>query len=164
MSESRTTGQRIVLIIGSIGPLGHAPASGTVTVALIGIPLFWLMHDWSRVTYAVCTLLIAVSAVWLHTVGDRILGQRDSRCLVWDEIVGFLIAVAFVPFTWQIALLAFCLERAIDILKVPPANWIDRHWKGGFGVVADDVVAGLYTCLIVHLIIRTVPHYVGVGS
>lgn len=161
MAEARTRSQHAILWIGSIGPLGYAPASGTVTVGVIGIPLFWLMHDWSRITYVACTLLVMGTAVRLHAAGDRLLGRSDSRCLVWDEWVGFLVAVSFVPFTWQLAALAFVVERLFDIVKIPPANWIDRHWKGGFGVVADDVVAGLYTCCIVHLTIRMWPALVG---
>ncbi len=90
-------------------------------------------------------------------VGDRILGEKDSRRLVWDELAGFMIAVAFVPFTWQLALLAFVLERAFDVLKIPPANLIENHWPRGWGVVCDDIVAGLYTCGILHLLLYFKP-------
>jgi len=59
-----------------------------------------------------------------------------------------MVAVTLVPFTWQTAVGAFLLERLIDIVKVPPANIIERAWPGGWGVVGDDVVAGLYTWAI----------------
>jgi phosphatidylglycerophosphatase A len=138
----------VLLLIGSIGPLGHAPASGTVTVAVIGLPLFYLMHTWPWWAYTIVSIVFIGSSVWVHHIGDRVLGEKDSRKLVWDELAGFLIAVAFVPFTWQLALLAFLLERFLDIVKIPPAGWIERSWPGGWGVVGDDVVAGLYTRLI----------------
>ena len=154
--SSRAPG-RVVLLIGSIGPLGHAPASGTVTVAVIGLPLFYLMHTWPWWVYTVVSLAFIGLSVWVHDVGDRILGEKDSRKLVWDELAGFLIAVAFVPFTWQLALLAFLLERFLDIVKVPPARWIERCWPGGWGVVGDDIVAGLYTRLILFAIIALCP-------
>ena len=156
--------QRLLLSIGSIGPLGHLPASGTATVAVIGVPLFWLMHGWPFWTYTGVTLSFTAVAVWLHTLGDRILGEKDSRRLVWDELAGFLFAVALVPFTWRLAVLAFLLERVIDILKVPPANWIERHWPGGFGVVGDDVVAGLYTRGLLHAAISFAPSLVGLSE
>ena len=95
--------------LGSIGPFGHLPASGTVTVALLGLPLFWLMHTLPPLLYVVATLVFAGLAVGVHHLGDSILACKDSRILVWDELVGFLFAVAFVPFTWQLALLAFLL-------------------------------------------------------
>ncbi len=161
MTETLQTRHRILLLVGSIGPLGHAPASGSVTVGIVGLPLFWVMHDWPPVGYAVGMLSFTLAAVWLHAKGDRILGEKDSRKLVWDELVGFLFAVAFVPFTWRLAAVAFVVERTLDIVKVPPANWVEKHWPGGWGVVGDDVVAGLYTCAVLHIIIRLVPAWVG---
>jgi len=122
------------------------------------------MRDVPWLVFVPCTLAVTLAAVWLHSMGDRILGQKDSRLLVWDEVVGFLIAIAFVPFTWQLAILAFLFERVIDIVKVPPANWIEDGWKGGWGVVGDDVIAGLYTCGLLHLIVRIAPGWVGLNA
>ena len=138
------------------------PASGTVTVAIVGIPLFWLMHTWHPVIYISTTLAFTAVSVSLHQIGDQILGEKDSRRLVWDELVGFMFAAMFLPFTWQLATLIFLIERAIDIVKVPPAHWIEKKWPGGWGVVGDDVVAGLYTCLIAQVVIRLVPSWMGV--
>jgi phosphatidylglycerophosphatase A len=157
-----TRGQRILLHIASIGPLGHVPASGTVTVAVIGVPLFYGMQGWSPLLFVTTTLLFSASAICLHQIGDRWIGQKDSRVLVWDEVAGFLFAVAFVPFTWQLAITAFVLERIADIVKVPPARWIEDHWPGGWGVVGDDLVAGAYTCGVLHLLIYVWPTVMGV--
>ncbi len=156
-----TRSQRALLLVGSLGPLGPLPASGTVTVAVVGIPLFYLMHQWHEIVYILVTLAFIAASIWLHDVGDRILGEKDSNKLVWDELAGFLVAVAFLSFTWKIAVLAFVLERAIDVSKVPPANWIEKHVPGGWGVVGDDLVAGLYTCVIVHLAAKYAPALVG---
>ena len=154
--------QRTLLLVGSLVPLGHLPASGTVTVAVVGIPLFCLMHEWPDIVYILVTLAFTAASIRLHDVGDRILGEKDSRKLIWDELAGFMVAVAFLPFTWKIAVGAFLLERAIDIAKVPPANWIEKHIPGGWGVVGDASVAGLYTCAIVHLVVKYFPAIVGI--
>ncbi len=77
--------------------------------------------------------------------------------LVWDELAGYMVAVVGLPFTWQLALAAFLIERILDILKIPPANWIEDHVPGGWGVVGDDIIAGLYTCGILHAIARAAP-------
>lgn len=159
--EHPTRKERVLLSIASIGPLGYLPASGTVTVAVIGVPLFAWMHSWSRLSYTVVTLGVTFTAVWLHDWGDRLLGEKDSRKLVWDEVAGFLIAVAFLPFTWPLAVVAFFAERLIDIIKVPPARWIERRWPGGWGVVGDDVVAGIYTSALLQILIRVAPGVVG---
>lgn len=163
MANKQTRAQRLLIGIGSCGPLGRFPASGSSTVALVGLPLFWWTAGWPATTYIVSTLVFTILAFWIHQVGDKILGEKDSQRLVWDELVGFLVAVTFVPFTWRLAALAFVMERVLDIAKVPPARWIERSWPGGFGVVGDDVVAGLYTCGLLHLLIRYAPQFVGLS-
>ena len=151
------TRQRVLLLMGSIGPIGHLPASGTLAVALCGIPLYYAMAGLSNWLYLAVTLAFTLASVALHQAGDRLLGEKDSRKLVWDELVGYMIAVAFISrFTWQVALIGFFLERIIDIAKVPPANWIERRVPGGWGVVGDDVIAGLYTCGLLHLMLHFV--------
>ena len=146
--------RRAGLLVGSLGPIGYAPASGTVAVAAAGIPLAWLMHAYlSTAVYAVVTVGFTLAAMVLHHWGDRVLGESDSRKLVWDELSGYFVALFLVPFSLKSAVIAFFLERIIDIVKVPPANWIDRHMHNGVGVVLDDVVAGVYTCAIMHLLV-----------
>jgi len=148
--------------VGSFGPLGYLPASGSVTVAIIGVPMFYLLHAWPAAAYAAFTLAFTAAAIALHAWGDRLLGTKDSRLLVWDEIAGFLFAVAFLPFTWRLAVIAFFVERTLDIVKVPPAPWIEKRWPGGWGVVCDDLIAGLYTCVLLHLLIHFAPGVAGV--
>ena len=156
---------KALLLAGSIGPLGHLPASGTVAVAVAGIPLAWLMRShlpgWGY--WLVCAAF-TLAAVWLHDVGDRLLGEKDSRKLVWDELAGFFVAVGLMPWTWGFVVLGFLLERAIDIVKVPPANLIEKRWSGGWGVVGDDVVAGFYTMLILLAVERIEPLRVWLGA
>ena len=148
----------------SIGPLGYLPASGTITVAVVGVPMFYILHAWSAPAYAAFTLAFTAAAIALHDWGDRQLGTKDSGLLVWDEIAGFLVAVAFVPFTWRLAVIAFFVERSLDIVKVPPASWIEKRWPGGWGVVGDDLIAGAYTCALLHLLIHYAPGIAGIAS
>jgi phosphatidylglycerophosphatase A len=155
-------GRSWLLILGGLGPMGSLPASGTLTVALLGLPLFWATRDVPIPVYIAVTVAFIFAAVGVHHVGDRLLGEKDSQKLVWDELAGFALAVTAVPFTWQTAVLALLVERAIDIVKVPPAGWIERSWPGGWGVVGDDVVAGLYTCAILHLAVGGFPGVLGV--
>lgn len=161
----RSVGQRWLIRVGSIGPIGRAPASGTVCVGLVGIPLVWLMQTYLPALwmYVGATCVLTLVSVAIHQVGDRILGAKDSRLLVWDELVGFAIAMTLVPWTWQLVLAGFLLERAIDIAKIFPANWVERRVPGGWGVVGDDVMAGLYTLGLLHLACGYLPGWVGLG-
>ena len=159
--SSATSAQRWLVHLGSLGPLGHLPASGTCTVAIAGLPIFWLLSRQSLGFQIVFAVLFALAAIWLHHHGDRILGEKDSGLLVWDELAGFFVAILGVPFTWQLAVIAFFAERIIDIAKVPPGKQIEDQWPGGWGVVGDDLVAGLYTCGLVHLAMRIFPSLAG---
>ncbi len=164
MKKHLPIGQRTILLIGSIGPLGYVPASGSVAVALVGIPLYLLMHRYLPLGWYIGgTALLTGVSVCLHQVGDRVLGEKDSRKLVWDELAGFIIAMTAVPATWQLIVLGFALERGIDIAKVPPADLVEQRVPGGWGVVGDDVIAGLYTLGLLHLACRLAPGALGLG-
>jgi len=144
-----------------MGPLGFLPASGTVTVGVVGLPLFWLTRDWPVPFYCAAAAAFILASVGLHQWGDRILGEKDSRKLVWDEVAGFLVAVIAVPFTWQTALAALLIERLFDVTKVQPARWVEDHWPGGWGVVGDDIVAGLYALMVLQGLIAVSPGLLG---
>lgn len=160
--RERASQSRLLLRIGSIGPLGHMPASGTVTVAVVGLPGFWLLAHWPWWARLLFAVVFAAASIRLHEIGDALLGEKDSRKLVWDELAGFWVAVVFAPeFTWPLAVIAFLAERIIDIAKVPPGNWIEQRWPGGWGVVGDDLIAGAYTCGLLAVLIRFVPNWVG---
>jgi len=70
-------------------------------------------------------------------------GMHDGPEIVIDEVAGYMITLTWLPLTWQVWVLSFFLFRALDILKPFPLSWIDRRVKGGAGVVADDVAAGV---------------------
>jgi len=151
-----------LILIGSIGPLGYLPASGTCTVIAVGVPMYFALSDVPAPVYAGLVVIFSLASVWVHGRGDVLLGEKDSRKLVWDELAGFLVAVAFLDgFTWQLAVAAVILERFFDITKLPPANWVERRLPGGWGVVGDDLVAGVYTCILLHLAAHYLPGPLG---
>src|SRR3990172_8277899 len=164
VTQPTTKRQRLLLAVVSLGPIGYLPASGTVAVAIVGVPMFYLLDAWPAAAYVTFTLAFTAGAIAPPGWGDRVLGTKDSRVLVWDEIAGFLVAVAFVPFTWRLAFIAFFVQRCLDIVKVPPAPWIEKRWPGGWGVVGDDLVAGIYTCALLHLLIHYAPGVAGVTA
>lgn len=143
-----------VVSIGSFGPIGTFTGSGTIAVGAVGIPVFWWLATLPRPVAGAATMVIALVAVAVHDAGGRILKEKDSHVLVWDEITGYLAAVVWLPFSWQLALVAFVLERAFDIVKIPPAPWIERRVPGGWGDVGDDLIAALYTRLVLELLHR----------
>ena len=162
----RSPGDRLLHFAGTLAYLGYVPiASGTTAVAVVGIPTYWLLVGYLKVstaTFALATGVLTILSIWIAGRTDRVLGEQDSKKNVIDEIPGFWIALIGLPATWQTVAAAFFFERAIDIAKVWPANWIERRMPGGWGVVLDDVVAGLYTLGILHAAVRILPNWFGV--
>jgi phosphatidylglycerophosphatase A len=87
---------------------------------------------------------------------EKIVNRADPGLVVVDEIVGQLLALLAAPHHPLAALLAFLVFRLFDTLKPFPAGWLDRHIHGGLGIMLDDVVAGLYSLLLLQLAWRFV--------
>lgn len=167
-SSSGRSSDRLLLLIGSLGYVGFVPfASGTVAVAVVGIPLYLVLVVLLKLTwpaYLGFTVLFTLFSIYIAQQADRILNEKDSKKNVIDELPGYLIALTALPPSWQIIVAAFFLERAIDIAKVWPANLIEKKLPGGWGVVLDDVVAGLYTLVILHALTAFFPAIFGAAG
>jgi len=141
----------ITLMLASNFGLGYAPvASGTVGT-LAGIPLFWLLAGLDPGPYLLGVAGVLVVSFWSAHAAGKIYGVADDGRIVIDELAGYLLTVAGLPFSWRAALLGFLFFRIFDILKPPPASWFDRRLKNGFGVVLDDLAAGVYAALALRL-------------
>jgi phosphatidylglycerophosphatase A len=92
--------------------------------------------------------VLFLAGIWACEVTGRHLGVSDHGAMVWDEVVAFLLILAVVPsgLAWQAA--AFVLFRFFDIAKPQPVRYFERRYRGGFGVMFDDLVAAAYTLLV----------------
>lgn len=131
---------------------GLAPKAPGTFGTVAAIPLFFVMSILSPVEYAVAVLLMAFAGIYICGRAAELAGVHDHPAIVWDEIVGFLIAMFLIPVSWHSVLLAFVLFRVFDIFKPWPISWLDKHCHGGFGIMIDDVVAGFFALAIMHLI------------
>lgn len=130
-----------------VGLIPFAPGTfGT----LLAMPLYWLMQPLSVVWYIALTLAIAACGVWVTGRTARDLGVHDHGAIVFDEIVGYLVAMAFAPAGWVYMLAGFGLFRLFDIAKPFPLRRLERL-PGGLGIMADDLGAGVYAALCMHL-------------
>jgi phosphatidylglycerophosphatase A len=139
--------RRLALLLASNLGLGYAPVASGTFGTLAGLPAFWLLAGLSPAGFLLAWAGVTAVAVWAAGAAGRHYGVADDGRIVIDELSGYLVTVAFLPWNWTTALLGFIWFRVFDILKPPPANWIDRHCKNGFGVVFDDVAAGIYAAL-----------------
>jgi len=127
-------------------------APGTVG-SLLGIPLY-LALAWLPVpVFLFIVVLLFLFGIWCCEVSTRHLGVHDHGGIVWDEIVGMLIALITVPISVLHLALGFLLFRLFDILKPWPIGWIDKRIHGGLGIMMDDVIAGAMACVSLQLIL-----------
>ncbi len=123
--------------------VGRIPvAPGTFGSLLALLPCFWLaglpMPAASGIILAFIGLAVAVA----HAA-EKLLKAKDPGCIVIDEVAGMMVTLAGVPFNGVTAVAGFIVFRLLDILKPFPIRSAERHFSGGFGVVLDDVVAGI---------------------
>jgi phosphatidylglycerophosphatase A len=123
----------------------YAPGTmGTV----VAIPFAIAMKTMPTVVFWVVLVLMFLLGIELCNRVSRKLGVHDHGGIVWDEIVGYCLSVAFVPLQWQWFLAAFVLFRFFDIYKPWPIRQLDKKVGGGFGIMIDDVVAGIFTIAV----------------
>ncbi len=92
------------------------------------------------------------------------LGRPDHGAIVIDEVVAIWIVLLMVPPTWVAQVAGVVLFRVFDIAKPPPIRALDRRFKHGIGVMADDIVAAFYTLVVMAIVMRLAPAALWVGG
>jgi phosphatidylglycerophosphatase A len=131
---------------------GAAPKAPGTFGTLAAIPLYLLLAQlplWAYVVVLVATFAIGI---YLCDQASKDMGVHDHGGIVWDEFVGFWIAMTALPFHWGWILAGFVLFRFFDILKPWPISWLDKKVHGGMGIMIDDVVAGLFALVILQAV------------
>jgi len=128
------------------------PASGTIG-SLAAIPFGFAINYFSHPVYLLAAAIILFLGS-IHPVGrfGKMVGETDSSSIVVDEVVGMWIAGIAAFSNIYLWIIAFLLFRFFDITKIQPAKIIDRKVKNGFGVMLDDVIAGIYALLGVSIV------------
>jgi phosphatidylglycerophosphatase A len=141
---------RLALFVATGGYVGYVPfAPGTFGSAL-GLGLLWGLRPFGDVRLEiVMIILVLVLGVWSGSVAERYAGRVDPGIVVIDEVAGMLITMLLIPVTAISVLAGFLVFRALDILKPWPARRLERL-PGGFGIMADDVMAAAYGNLVMH--------------
>lgn len=120
---------------------------------LVAIPLFVYLSNLTPIYYISTVVLLYIVGVYIchQTAIDN--HETDPGYIVFDEIVGFLVAMFMVPATWSWILVGFIIFRFFDILKPPPIKAMEKNRGIGMAIMLDDVIAGLYTVVIIHFIL-----------
>jgi phosphatidylglycerophosphatase A len=131
---------------------GLAPKAPGTMGTIAAIPLWWLLAQLPLASYLMVVLVSAIIGIYICGAAAKTLGVHDHGGIVWDEFVGFWIAMAALPVTWTSLILGFVLFRFFDIVKPWPISWLDKKVSGGFGIMIDDVIAGIAAAGIIALL------------
>ena len=133
---------------------GYLPKAPGTWGSLVGLLLFFLLHTLSLEIYLSVVGGIFVIGTFAAGEAEKIMDHQDPGLVVIDEIVGMLITMIAVPATPLFMVLGFALFRIFDIWKPFPVGFVDQRFHGGLGIMLDDVVAGIYSLLILQLLFR----------
>jgi phosphatidylglycerophosphatase A len=137
--------------------IGYSPVAPGTLGTLIAIPVYYFLSAIPSPIYEITLIGFFFLSVWISENAEIFFGKKDDQRIVIDEMMGFLITMLWVPKATHFIVIGFFLFRFFDILKPFPIRRLERGLKGGFGVVLDDVIAGVYANIILHLVGRIYP-------
>ncbi|MEI6243612.1 MAG: phosphatidylglycerophosphatase A [Acidobacteriota bacterium] len=148
--------RRVAVWIAAVGPLGFAPIAPGTFGSAAGILIYWLTRHWSTPAQLGLIVVVTVVGTWAATEAAKHFGREDPGQVVIDEVAGQLVTLAFTGAGVTAALAGFFIFRILDIIKPYPANRFERL-HGGVGIMADDLMAGVYGCVLLQLLMHYFP-------
>ena len=144
-------------IIATFFCVGYAPkAPGTVgTVA--ALPLYGILRRLSLPRYLLATAILALLGVFVSGKMEKDWGNDPAQVVI-DEVVGLLITLVSRPKGWKEITLGVLLFRVFDIIKPFPVGYVDRNVPGGTGIMADDILAGGISAILLFLVPKRMLH------
>lgn len=131
---------------------GLAPKAPGTFGTLAAIPLFLLLSLLTPIMYLLAVAVVSIVGIYICGKAAEDVGVHDHPAIVWDEFAGFFITMIMVPISWQSIVVGFVLFRLFDILKPWPISFIDKKISGGLGIMLDDILAGIFSLIIMQLI------------
>lgn len=145
--------RKIARFIATGAYVGYSPLAPGTFGTVWGILIAYFTSPLSLTAQALVIFGVFLASVLTADIASKDAEIKDPGFIVCDEITGALAGFFLIPFTAFNAILVFLLFRFFDILKPYPIGLIDKGLGGGLGIVLDDLVAGVFTCVLAHLII-----------
>lgn len=129
---------------------GLSPIAPGTAGTLITVPLVYFLQQQTILVYTLATLFVLLTGSWICGYAAKKLNVHDHSGIVYDEVAGFMITMYMVPAGWVYMVVGFLLFRFFDAVKPWPISWLDKNVHGGFGIMIDDVLAGVISlfCLL----------------
>jgi len=143
---------RLFLLLATGFGVGNSPIDPGTLGTLLAIPVYYFLSNITSPLYEITLIGFFFLSVWISENAETFFGKKDDQRIVIDEMIGFLITMLWIPKTILFIIIGFILFRFFDILKPFPIRHLEKRLKGGFGVVLDDVAAGVYANIVLRLI------------
>lgn len=143
---------KLISLLATVFGAGLSPKMPGTVGTLAAVPIWYLFFLTGPYGYMVLTFFLVIAAIFICDYYERDLPTHDRPEIVIDEVAGFLITMTWLPFTLKYLVLGFILFRVLDIWKPQPIRYLNDKVKGGFGVVIDDVAAGLIANVILQFL------------
>ncbi len=134
--------------------VGYLPAAPGTIASLLGLFLYIIIMGNTVVLLSTIIVVILLGFL-LSGKAEKSFGMKDPGCIVIDEIAGILISLIFLPVQFNVLITAFFLFRAFDMFKIYPANKLESL-GGSMGIMMDDIMAGIYTNIIMQVALKIV--------
>ena len=139
----------VAKFLATVAFIGYAPiAPGTAGSAAAAV-VYWFLPELNTEVSLIVVLFLIIIGVWVSSRAEIVYG-RDASKIVIDEFTGFFVAVLLLPKTWLVLIFGFFLFRFFDIAKPYPIRRTERL-RGGIGVMADDILAGVSTNVLLRV-------------
>lgn len=145
---TRTLQDRVAHILAVWFGCGHVPFAPGTAGTLGAIPLYVAIRPYGLGAVAAAAIAVLLVGIWASDRVERMERIKDPQIVCIDEVAGVLIAWLGAPTGWKGLLSGLILFRVLDQWKPWPAGVADKHWRGGFGIMMDDVFAGAWAALI----------------
>lgn len=156
MEKVRVFKKNLVILFATFFYLGYSPIASGTAGSLGALLLVWLLGTSQAFVFPGIAALLFFLGVYASSVIQKETGIADHGIIVIDEVVGIFLTFTFIQITPLNLCLGFFLFRFFDIFKLPPASTVDRRLKNGWGVMLDDVFAGVYANLSLQVLIKCV--------
>lgn len=132
--------------------VGYLPLIPGTFGSLAGILIYYLVKD-SSLTYMMATIILVFSGLLVCGPAEQVFAKKDPKYVVIDEVLGMLISLLFIPYQLRFVVMGFILFRMFDTIKPYPVRRIEEL-RGAWGIMGDDIVAGIYTNIVLQIVVR----------
>lgn len=145
--------KHLTLLFATFFYMGYSPVAPGTVGTIGAMFLLLVLSVFSLEVYFLFLVGFIIFSIWVSGRASYLLGTEDPRQVVIDEVCGYMVTMSFLPFSLTNMVIGFFLFRFFDVVKPPPLRRLESL-KGGIGIVADDICAGVYANLILQIITR----------